>query len=33
MSGVDSFEEAAQAIANRGDQYTNYTILPYVYMT
>ena len=31
--GFDSFEEAAQAIANRGDHYINYTILPYVYMT
>ena len=31
--GFDSFEEAAEEIANRGYDYINYTILPYVYMT
>jgi len=31
--GCDSIEEANELINKQGDNYVNYTILPYVYMT
>lgn len=30
--GYDSMEEALAVIKSRGDNYTNYTILPHIYM-
>jgi len=29
----DTMEEAHEAIKNRGNDYCNYTILPYIYLT
>ena len=29
----DTIEEAYEAIKNRGNDYCNYTILPYIYLT
>ena len=31
--GFDTMEEAIRQVENRGDDYVNYTILPYIYMT
>jgi len=32
-NGFDSIDEAYQAIKDRGYDFVNYTILPYIYLT